>query len=323
MELTNSTGLPGYLFRTAIDDTRMGAALIGRLTYKIEPDGRLSLSPEQPWILSAAPWDGPAGKMPSDQIFHRGGVDLFVFGHAWAPGKRPVRVLGVKLAISSGFECQLAAVGDRVWTRSGRQLIASPPRSFVSIPLTLQQAYGGKDTWDGLAIPFPTNPDGKGFYVSAEQAVDKPLPNLEDPAHPIRNWNDQPDPVGMGLCPLGFGPHLRETVRFNEQGMMIELRPRFFNHAFPKMIAPAVNPGDTVVVEGVSPDGPLRFRVPGLPLKMQLQVGQSKLDAPLAIDQIGIEADLRRVFITYRFPFRYTMRPREVRSCEMLRSQAI
>jgi hypothetical protein len=48
---------------------------------------------------------------------------------------------------------------------------------------------------------------------------------------------------------------------------------------------------------------------------MHLRVGQSELVRPLAIDQIGIEPEKNRVFITYRFPFRYTLQPREPRSC--------
>jgi hypothetical protein len=315
MELTNLADVPGYLFRTVIDDTRLAAALIARVTYHINADGSLTKTADQPWILSSAPWDGPAGKMPSDQVFHRGGVDLFIFGQAWAPRQRSTGAMLVKWELSSGFRSQIAVFGDRVWVRQGRQLVASTPRPFVSLPLSLDCAYGGKDVWDGLEIPFPNNPNGKGFYLTPEQAVGKPLPNLEDPQRPIRNWNDQPDPVGMGLCPLGFGPHVRESVRFNDLGVMVELKPRFFNHAFPKMIAPQVVPGETVLLDGASPNGALRFRIPLLELQMHLRVGQSELVRPLAIDQIGIEPEKNRVFITYRFPFRYTLQPREPRSC--------
>jgi len=315
MELTNLADVPGYLFRTVIDDTRLAAALIARVTYQITVDGSLTRTADQPWILSSAPWDGPVGKMPSDQVFHRGGVDLFVFGHAWAPRQRPTAAMLIKLELSSGFKSQLAVFGDRVWVKQGRQLVASSPKPFVSMPLCLERAYGGKDVWDGLEIPFPSNPNGKGYYIAAEQALGKSLPNIEDPQHPIRNWNDQPDPVGMGLCPFGFGPHVRETVRFNDQGAMVELKPRFFNNAFPAMIAPQVVPGETVLLDGASPDGALRFRVPPLELQMHLRVGQSELVRPLAIDQIGIEPENKRVFVTYRFPFRYTLQPREPRAC--------
>src|SRR5664279_1318535 len=315
MELTNLAGVPGYLFRTVIDDTRLAAAVIARVTYQVNEDGTLARTAEQPWILSAAPWDAPVGKMPSDQVFRRGGVDLFVFGQAWAPRQRPTPAMLVKLELSSGFKSQLAVIGDRVWLKQGLQPMASKPKPFVSMPLSLDCAYGGKDVWDGLEIPFPTNPNGKGYYITDEQAVGKHLPNIEDPEHPIRNWNDQPDPVGMGLCPFGFGPHVRETVRFNEQGAMVELKPRFFNNAFPAMIAPRMAPGETVVLDGASPNGPMRFRVPPLELQMHLRVGQSELVRPLAIDQIGIEPENKRVFVTYRFPFRYTLQPREQRAC--------
>ena len=121
--------------------------------------------------------------------------------------------------------------------------------------------------------------------------------------------------MGVGLCPAVFGPRLRETVRYDERGVITELKPGFFSSAFPRMVAPAVAPGDAVVVEGVSPDGPLGFTVPAPQLVMNLRVGEAGLDQPLAVDQIGIQVAQRRVFITYRSPFRYVMKPRQVRSC--------
>ena len=87
------------------------------------------------------------------------------------------------------------------------------------------------------------------------------------------------------------------------------------------MIADRVEPGDAVTLEGVAPDGPLRFVIPPAPLELDLCVGGARLVRPLTIDQIGIEPEERRVFIAYRHPFRYTLIPRQARFC-VLRDRA-
>lgn len=315
MELTNHTGLPALLMRAAIGEDRIAAAAFARISYDIRPDGRLARRAEQPWIVSRPPWEGPRGPMPSDEVFYKGGVDLFVFGQAWTPRGRPAKASLVRVTIGRTFEAQMFVFGDRVWRGHGRQSIASDPQPFVSMPLDLAHAYGGAFTWDGLEVAYPANPLGKGFARDAADAAGKALPNLEDPAHLIRAWDDTPEPIGVGIRPQSFGPHVRETAIFDERGVLTTLSPRFFNAAFPKMIAGRVDPGDAVTLEGVSPDGPLRFVVPAPPLEVNLRVGGSRLLRPLAIDQIGIETEERRVFIAYRYPFRYSVLARQARFC--------
>ena len=315
MNLTNQTGLPAFLMRTVIDEQRIASAVFARITYDIRLDGTLARRAEQPWIVSRPPWDGPKGPMPSDEVFYRGGVDLFVFGQAWTPRGRPVPASVVRVKVGRVLDNQIFVFGDRVWQGRGRYLTASAPRSFTTMPLDLAHAYGGKFVWDGLEVPYPSNPLGKGFARDAEDAAGKSLPNLENPDQLMRAWNDSPEPVGVGVRPVSFEPHLRTTVTFGENGVLRKLSPRFFNAAFPAMIAERVQPGDPVTVEGVSPDGPLNFVIPPTPLSVDLRVGGAHLTREPAIDQIGVEAEERRVFIAYRFPFRYTIVPRQTRFC--------
>src|SRR3569623_182697 len=208
MELANVTGFPALLFRTAIDQTRRAAAVVARVSYRIAPGGQLTRAEEQPWGVSRAPWEGPAGPMPSDEVFYRGGVAQFVFGEAWAPGGRPV---------SSG------QVQARV--RAGR-------------------------TGDA-------------------------------------------------------------------QGRLTARRGRYFNDAFPALGAPTARPGDIVELEGVTPDGALGFVIPPPPLVAEVSAGAARLEGPLNVDQIGVEPALRRVFITYRHAFRYTVTARQRRTCAL------
>lgn len=315
MDLANDTGLPALLHRTVIDGDRMAASLVARVTYRIGPDGRLNRDPEQPWGVSRGPWMGPAGAMPADDVFVRGGVDLLIFGQAWAPEGKPVTAMPFQVTVGDTFHHELTVVGDRTWIGRGDDLKPSAPSPFVSMPLTLARAFGGKAFWDGLEVPFPDNPVGKGYSLDAAGAVGRALPNLEDPAVPIRRWSDAPEPVGVAVRPQAFGPHLRASVAFRDDGVMRVLRPRFFNHAFPGLIAPKVEPGELVTIRGGAPDGPIRLVLPPPPLSMDLSIGATRLARPLAIDQIGVELEQRRAFVTYRRAFRYTLVPRQRRSC--------
>ncbi|PAY21510.1 hypothetical protein CKO51_00100 [Rhodopirellula sp. SM50] len=320
MQLENSTRFPALLFRGAIDEDRFCASVTCRATYDLTTDG-LVLSEEQPWVVSAEPWEGPhGGPMDSDEVFYRGGVDVLVFGQACSLGNDATRGQ-VVVRVGDSFQSAVAVFGDRVWVEREGELVPGPPQTFQSMPLELSRAYGGKDVWDELDIPFADNPDGRGYYLSRDSAVGSPLPNLEDPANPVKNWEDQPEPVATGTVPMAFGPKLKRFMVIDEvTGEMKKLDPRFFNSAFPNLIVDSVRPGDPVAVEGIFPHGSIAFQVPDLDLEVMLQFDDEEIVAPLQIDQIGIECERKRVFIGWRYPFRYRFYPLQKRRC-VLRSR--
>jgi hypothetical protein len=317
LELDNSTRFAAALFRGCIDDRRLYGSLVVRVTYDLRGN-RLALADEQSWPVRPGPWDGPCGPMEGDELFYRGGVDLLVFGSARSPTGRPVPWLDVIVQAGRDFSTSVRVFGDRHWEKRGDSIVMSPPEPFDAIPLTLAHAYGGKDEWDQLAIPFPSNPLGKGYVISEESAPGKALPNIEAPDNSIQTWQDQPQPVGVGVCPMGCGPRILDRVVFDESGVLEELRPTYFNHAFPRMIAPFLMPRDGVRVTGVRQGAPVEFRLPHPPVTVRVRVGVHGDEGPPPIDQVGIDVDRQQVFVTYRYPFRYVMNPLERRSCELL-----
>lgn len=306
MELENETRYPAALFRGCIDESRIAASLVVRRTFDLVA-GHLVPAATQVWPVSGGPFEGPNGiTMPGDELFYRGGVDVFVIGSAIPPGKKPVAKLDVSVKVGSQFQYKLAVFGERTWLRKGKELVPSDPATFTDIPLTLANAFGGKDVWDELPIPFPDNPDGKGYANDAESAVGKPLPNLEDPSALVRKWDDRPEPVGVGVSPFAFGPRARRTLEFDEKtGAMKRIDPKFFNAAFPAMIVPKVQPGDAVRVDGVSAAGPIAFAVPTADVRLELRFGDKFVSRTPAVDQVGIEPNADRIFVTYRYPFKY------------------
>jgi hypothetical protein len=322
MDLENTTSFPAAIYRGMIDAHRLWASVLARVTYSLE-GGRLRVAEQQSWKISSSPWDCEYGPMEPDELFRKGGVDLLIFGSARAPGDRPAPRIEVSASVGQAFRRTLTVWGPRVWTRGSAGLVASDPQPVAAVPLTLGNAFGGKDVWDELEIPFPDNPAGTGFYLEEASAAGRPLASIEDPTAPVRRWDDRPEPVGVGPCNMGFGPRLRRSLRFDEQSnQLAELKPTFFNAAFPDMIVPRVEPGERVRVTGVRPDGPLEFVVPPVPLAVRVRFGEERDERLTSIDQIGIEPDRNRVFISYRFPFRYRMNPLQARSCRLVAREA-
>jgi hypothetical protein len=320
MELENHTAFHAALFRGRIDDDRLFGSLVVRVTYDLRGD-RLTLAEEQSWPVSPGPWKSPCGPLEGDELFYRGGVDLFVFGSARATDGKPATCVDVSVEIGRDFKSSLRVFGDRHWELRGRSLLPTPPRPFDAMPLTLENAYGGKDLWDELAIPFPSNPEGKGYVVSEESAPGKPLPNIEHPEHLIERWQDQPEPVGVCPCPPNCGPRVLGRVVFDERtGALRELKPTLFNHAFPRMIAPFLEPGEEVRVTGVRPGPPLEFTLPAPPGSARVKIGEHADVSPPPIDQVGIDVERSQVWLSYRYSFRYVMTPLQRRSCELLPS---
>ncbi|MBZ5711707.1 DUF2169 family type VI secretion system accessory protein [Nannocystis pusilla] len=313
MQFFNYTPYPAYLFRGCIEARKVLACAMLRVTYDIV-DGRLKPADDQPWGVSPAPWQGPYGPMPSDQRYVRGGVDLLVFGSARSA--RPVPSIEVVAQVGARWRARILAWGDRHWRPGLTGLAPGAPEPTREVPLTLARAYGGKDRWDGVDVAYVDNPDGRGFYLEADRARGNLLPNLEDPDAPIRAWSDRPEPVGTGPCPQTFAPRVRRGVELDETGQQIRrLKPEFFNDAFPKMIVPRAEPGERVSITGVCEDGALAFELPVHDIRVRVEVGDDIGERTPAIDQIGVEADARRVFLTYRYSFAYHLTPHQRRTC--------
>ncbi|MCI5120344.1 MAG: DUF2169 domain-containing protein [Candidatus Electrothrix sp. AUS4] len=316
MELTNHTPYPARLFRGYIGDDLFIASLAVRVTYDVQKE-TLTISKEQTWPVSPQPWESEYGVMDSDEVFYRGGVDLFVFGQAYAPGYREALESEVTIEVGSFFKRRIAVFGDRVWEKKEDNFIISQPKPFRVIPLTPEYAYGGKDEWDELEISFPDNPDGKGFYLEEEQAAGNPLPNMEDPDNRIRKWDDRPTPVVMMPCPMQSPLRVQNGLEMDEQGNLIKLKPEFFNSAYPQMILDQLQSGDVIKISGMKKTGEFSFSLATTELKVRLQFDKEVIERPLTIDQIGIEVEKDRVFISYRYPFRYKFYPLQQRMCEL------
>jgi hypothetical protein len=318
MDLIDQTGFSSRLYRGVIDEERLFASLVVKTVWAVT-DGRIALAPtavQQEWAVLDAPKPTPAGLVSSDQCFYKAGADVFLIGEAQSA--EPVTQMDVRIAIGADFNAGVQVIGQRSWRKPLlRSLEMSAPEPFTRMPLTLKQAFGGKPVWDELPIPYPDNPDGVGYYLDAKSADGQPLPTIEDPAHRITRWDDRPEPVGLGLRPPAFGPHLRRSTEHNAKGELVKLDPLFFNAAFPACVARALAPGQTVRVDGVLPTGPWTFALPTCPVRATASFGAKHNDLAMRYDQVWLEPASGTVRIAWRSPFRYQLRALEKRIIQL------
>lgn len=319
MDLLNETPYSARLFQAGLEDDQMAAAAIIRVMYDVE-NGSLSISDKQDWPVTFEDRKTAYGTMVSDMVFRKEGVDLLVFGEATS--SVPVETMNVSLSVNDNVLANLSVFGDRVWENSSFGIRPGGPAPFTKMPIRLEHAFGGKASWDGLEIPYPQNPVGKGFYLDEESAVGNPLPNIEDPANLIVNWSDHVTPVGFGSCPLNQRP-MQDNLVIDDDGKIRSVLPGFFNAAFPALIAPEILPGDRISVVGMSLSSLFSFQIPSIDFEVGLTLGEKQVTRPMKIDQVGIIPGESRAFITYRFPFRYQIRPREIRTCSILDTKIV
>lgn len=313
MELSNPTGIPAALARTALDDDAlMGAAVTVRATYDYR-DGALTLSETQSWDVTLDTLETPYGPLDGADPWGREGVDVFLLGLAHAPGGSLVASLDVGVSVGR-WRRDFRAYGDRAWTRVGEDFLATRPAPFAVMPLHLGRAYGGKSRWDGLEVPFGYNPEGRGYCIDAAQVEGTLLPNLEHADHEVRSWRDQPAPVGLGFCPIHAGARVRNGADFNDRtGEIVRITPRLFQSAWPSMIAPPTPVGAPVSAWGIDEAGPWSFALPAAPVGLYIAFDDEAVTPPLELAQVGIETEFRRVFVTWRHAFKYVIHPRQKR----------
>jgi hypothetical protein len=315
MELINHTAFPHLLFRTGLEEKKFAAAIMLRVTYDVK-DGEAVISPKQVWPINAGAWESDYGTMPGDFVFKRGGIDVMVFGSAISPNKQPVKQMEVRLSLAGKIEHKLKVFGNRVWQSGFLGMGISEPEYFSEMPVTMANAFGGWDDWDELKFPYSSNPFGKGFVWEKSKAIGRPLPNIEDPRHPITKWNDRPDPVGFTAAPMSE-KKAKMATEFDADGNLVKFDPIFYNAAFPELIIKELKPGEEFIVEGMTVSKNFRFRVPDHQLSANLLFDEKLNTRYLSIDQVGLEPNIGRAFITYRYAFNYTLKPLTKRSLEI------
>lgn len=316
MLLDNRTPAPAIFQCADFDTDERYAVVIWKLTYDLPStaSGPWRLSSD-PMPISGDPLETAFGVFHGDIFLRKAGVDLCILGRVRRT--RPVASTNVTLRCGA-FTHTLRVTGDRVWESAGGRLVPSKPVPFTEMDLSYERAFGGVAAKDGMLVPYPDNPVGRGYYLDRADAVGKPLPNIEAEKGPrVLTWEDRPAPAGWGLYPMHWGLRARSSVTIDPAlGIVTGISPAAFNNAHPELVLPAIAPGERLELTGVL-DQRVLCSLPHTTGNVRVRVGDHTFDVPTVIDGVYLWLDASRLVITQRANFNYVVRPEEARAATL------
>jgi len=238
-------------------------------------------------------------------------TDVILSGHAYSRGGRAT-VTNVRLKVG-GMEKTIRVFGNRIWQSGPAGLCISSPEPFDKMPLRYELAFGGTDRKpeDPQKIDSePRNPIGRGLVPSKSKTPRNgiPLPNLEDPRQLIASPKDRPPPACFAPICAHWQPRLAFAGTYDETWqkqrapfLPADFNSRFFQVAPPDLIAPSfLRGGEAVEIDGASPDGPVRLRLPLCTVEMTFHLDGKACTPPAHLDTVGLEPDQRRFWLIWR-----------------------
>lgn len=291
--------------------------VVVKATYDILKNSHVELSEKQEDPLFTSQYSGEEGKSSIlydvDMVPPKGGTDVLLNGHAYAPRGKKVRKVDVMLRIGN-LRKRLRVFGDRRWTKSlllfGTMFMTSP-EPFEVIPLTYERAFGG---WDSKAKNasdhrlYNPNPIGRGFGIRRLHLDGELLPNVEDPKHMITSWRNRPPPAGFGVIASYWSPRLEFAGTYDKKWMQNKapLLPNDFNPKYfqcapeNQQVSGFLRGGEEVELINLYEGGPLRFRLPKIRLTFKTLFGKDETEHLSKLHTVVIEPDLSRVIMVWQ-----------------------
>jgi hypothetical protein len=270
---------------------------------------------------------------------YKASTDVVVIGKAYAPRGVPTVRMPVGVQVGDRKKV-LTVTGDRRCSyRAGATPVFTDPEPFTEMEIRYDRAYGGADEKSLPTIPFlyPRNFRGTGVVLrNVKEAVEGlPLPNIEDPQDlvaPDRIFIQEPDRWHLQPLPQGFGWLQREwyprcamlgsfppfvdpgTVTAEERMGLLpkdhvalakqsRLRPmeaQFANGASFGMIFADLKGNEPVSLGGLTPDGLLKFSLPGESPAIALDLGSGPQELTVQLHTVSIRPDEEELDLIWR-----------------------
>ncbi|UCC71416.1 MAG: DUF2169 domain-containing protein [Gemmatimonadota bacterium] len=271
---------------------------------------------------------GPADssiRVPGDLSLSKPACDVLLLGRAYAPRGRPATEMDVSVTVGPVSKT-VRVIGDRHWESTGVGYAPSSPLPFERMPLLWEKAFGGTDRCGDELRAEARNMAGTGYRApDGEKELDGlPLPNLEDPENLISSWKQTPPPSCFAPVSPHWEPRRSYAGTYDEVWqrerapyLPLDFDSRFFQLAPPGLVAPGYLRGDEpVAIRGATPDGLLRFELPGVRLSVTHFVDSTSETQLANLDTILIEPDQNRVILVWRAAYECAggaLRVKEVR----------
>jgi len=266
-------------------------------------------------------------------------TDVVVIGKAYAPRGAPTERLTVGVQVGDRKKTLVVTGNRRCSYREGTEPLFTDPVPFTEMEIRYDRAYGGRDEKSLPDVPFlyPRNFMGAGVVLrNVEEAVEGlPLPNIEDPQDlmtPERLFIEEPDRWHLQPLPQGFGWRQRTwypraallgsyppfldpgTVTAEERMGLLpkdhvalakqsRLRPKesqFANGASFGMIFASLKGDEPVALGRLTPEGILKFTLPGDTPAIGLDLGQGMKPLEPHLHTVSIRPDDLEVDLVWR-----------------------
>ncbi|MCY1046511.1 DUF2169 domain-containing protein [Corallococcus sp. bb12-1] len=312
----------------ADEETRPLLVPVVKATFLLGASGALKLAPQQtPLCPQGERWeetDTSSYRYEPEGAFFKTATDVALVGHAHAP--RPgTRELEVSLQVGA-LRKDVKVVGERSWFKNLGSVEMTRPLPFERIPLRYERAFGGWDRSRPEQPQFePRNPVGLGFRIPGRPFEEgERLPNLEDPAEPLRGWGHRPPPAGFGFIGAEWQPRAAFAgtydaawTRDRKPRLPRDFDRRFLNAASPGLIANGYLRGNEPVrVINATPQGVMSFQLPGLEpprVFVQRRGGLEDMELETRLDTLIIDTDAMKLTLLWRGLLALRREPLELR----------
>lgn len=286
---------------------------VAKGTFAWAKGGKLELAEPLP-LVYADEYAGKPGESGivagTDFALFKPGTDVIVTGSAFAPGGKAVTQMTVKLRAGS-LAASLLVTGDRVWKKGLLGPSIGAPEPFREMPLVWERAWGGAREGEGKnpGVRCDGNPVGAGLWANDKDAADQPLPNVEAPDDPVKNFKSRPEPACWGFVAPSWEPRrsFAGTYDAKWERDRMPLLPDDFDHAFFMQAHPALQSpryftgGEKIAIEGMHPKGPLSFELPKDTIEVKILLPGDKVTTHATVlDTVVLMPSEEKVTLTWR-----------------------
>lgn len=297
--------------------------VILKYTFAVAANGHVSLLDDgpEPYLTDTFNGDDPATssiRKPSDLADEKPGTDILLVGHAHPPGPNATSA-DVSLRVGP-IQKTVRAHGLRVWQWGALSGLSPGPALTIRepVPLVYDLAWGGLDLSDPeRPVGEPRNTVGRGVAREARSLIGEPAAQIEDPRSPIGRKNNVP--AGFGAIHRHWQPRASFAGTYDQvwMEMKMPLLPDDFDPRFHVTVphdqwSEVPMRGDELVeITGATPETKWRFQLPRISPGFSSFVGTKRSEHRTHLDTFLIDADARRVELTWRaavpLPRKYEM----------------
>ncbi|WP_437668805.1 DUF2169 domain-containing protein [Sorangium sp. So ce131] len=273
--------------------------VVCRATFVLRPGEAVLAGEQEPLAAAEQPYPGGASLgiyAPADLIPMKPHADVLLVGHAFAPGRQPVRSLFVRLAVGE-VDKRIEVFCDRQFDLQGE--LREGPR-FASMPLVYERAAGGPHTPN----PIGVRPDVRDIYGRVT------LPNLQPPGLEIASASDPVAPIGFGPIARGWpsrrallGPvaAARLPDSWRDQVLPGDLDPEHFQAAPRDQQVQALHADERLTLENLHfQHARLVTRLPGLQPRAFVEGWGAPQGVAMRADTLWIDASRGLCTMTWR-----------------------